>query len=98
MEPADQTTSTHVAKSSNTESLVEFTKRALEESAEKQKAVGNYADLPAGLVPTPGDTLDLSSKGAKRLPVEVIELIKDKVERSPFTLSAVMATRTDIDA
>ena len=64
-----------------TQSLVDFTTRSLDESAEKQRATLNGADLPPGWGPSAGDTLDLSSKGAKELPVEVIELIKDRVER-----------------
>lgn len=82
MDGADVLISKQNGKHATTEDLVEFTKRALGESAEKQRAIGsNYSDLPAGYVQTPGDTLDLSSKGARKLPIEVIELIKDRVER-----------------
>jgi len=81
MEAADALTAKQNGKGAQTEELVEYTKRALEESAEKQRAGVGHPEVPPGWVSTAGDTLDLSNKGARKLPVEVIELIKDKVER-----------------
>lgn len=82
MESAEALNSKQNGKNATVEDLIEYTKRALEESAEKQRAIASsFAELPPGYVHTPGDTLDLSSKGARKLPIEVIELIKDRVER-----------------
>lgn len=65
------------------ESLVQIAKRALEaQSAEMQRAHADYADLPQqAWLNAPGDTLNLSNQGATALPLEVIELVKDRVER-----------------
>ena len=57
--------------------LVTYTKRELDEDAER------LAKLPADVPKESqtGVTLDLSHKGIRALPVEVIGLIKDRVER-----------------
>ena len=68
-------------RNATTESLVEYTKRSLEEAAGKNRAAIGSAEIPNSWAPSPGDTLDLSSKGAKELPLEVIEIIRDRVER-----------------
>lgn len=52
-------------------------KKELDEDAQRAQ---DYADK-AGMVPNEGVTLDLSHKGISALPVEVVGLIKDKVER-----------------
>ena len=61
--------------------LVAFTKKELDADAERQSKL-----QAAGAVELPkesqsGSTLDLSHKNIHALPVEVIVLIKDKVER-----------------
>lgn len=61
------------------EELIGLTKKALEEAVEKERI--NHADLLSDWTDRPGLTLDLSSRGADVLPVEVIELIRDRVER-----------------
>lgn len=59
--------------------LVAFTKKELDADAERQAKV---AAAGAGeLQSQTGVTLDLSHKNIHALPVEVIALIKDKVER-----------------
>lgn len=59
--------------------LVAFTKRELDADAERQSQV---AAAGAGdLQGQTGATLDLSHKNIHTLPVEVIALIKDRVER-----------------
>ena len=60
--------------------LVAYTKQELNADAERQAkvtAVGVVGDLQSQT----GATLDLSHKNIHALPVEVIALIKDKVER-----------------
>jgi hypothetical protein len=60
--------------------LVSYTKKELDADAERQAkvtSVGAVSDLHAQT----GATLDLSHKNIHALPVEVIALIKDKVER-----------------
>jgi hypothetical protein len=58
--------------------LIAFTRRELDADAERQAQVA--ADGGA-LESQTGATLDLSHKNIHALPVEVIALIKDKVER-----------------
>lgn len=59
--------------------LVAFTKKELDADAERQAKV---AAAEAGdLQSQTGSTLDLSHKNIHALPVEVIALIKDRVER-----------------
>lgn len=61
--------------------LVAFVKKELDADEERQAKV---ASAGAGGVPREsqtGSTLDLSHKNISSLPVEVIILIKDKVER-----------------
>jgi len=59
--------------------LVTFTRKELDADAERQAKV-SAAGL-GGLESQTGATLDLSHKNIHALPVEVIALIKDKVER-----------------
>lgn len=62
-----------------------YVKRELDEDAAREQ---QYA-TSAGVVPTEtstGTTLDLSHKNIHALPVEVIGLIKDRVERSVHVL------------
>lgn len=68
-----------------TTELVSFVKDVLEADEEHQAKVSAASpnDLPTG------STLDLSHKGISTLPVEVVVLIKDKVERyGPTTKEA----------
>lgn len=57
--------------------LISFVKRELDADEERQAKVttASPGDLPTG------STLDLSHKNISALPVEVVILIKDKVER-----------------
>lgn len=59
--------------------VVAFTKKELEADAERQAKVS--ATGSDGLESQTGATLDLSHKNIQALPVEVIALIKDRVER-----------------
>ncbi|KAI4727011.1 hypothetical protein E4T49_05273 [Aureobasidium sp. EXF-10728] len=69
-------------QAANTEDLIALAKSALAETEEKQlAALDGGAQLPFGYGTQPGDTLDLSDKGVRVLPVELINLIKDRVER-----------------
>lgn len=64
------------------EELLAFAESSLAETAEKQRAaLDGGASLPFGFGSQPGDTLDLSDKGVRALPIELIDLIKDRVER-----------------
>jgi len=59
--------------------LVAYTKKELDADAERQAKVS--AAGVGGFESQTGATLDLSHKKINALPVEVIALIKDKVER-----------------
>ncbi|GAB7348185.1 hypothetical protein MBLNU459_g6191t1 [Dothideomycetes sp. NU459] len=64
------------------EELIAFAESSLAETAEKQRAaLDGGASLPFGFGSQPGDTLDLSDRGVRDLPIELINLIKDRVER-----------------
>ena len=77
---ATEAVATNHEKSSMTVSqLVEYTKQELDADAERQAKVS--ATGTGGLESQTGATLDLSHKNINALPVEVIALIKDKVER-----------------
>lgn len=66
----------------STEELLSFARAALEETAAKQRAaLDGGASLPFGYGPQPGDTLDLGDKAIHVLPDELLQLIKDRVER-----------------
>lgn len=70
------------ARSAEAAELIQITKRALDaQSIEDQRAHVDHADIAHTWINTPGDTLDLSNRNARALPVEVIELIKDRIER-----------------
>jgi hypothetical protein len=72
-------------QAANTEDLMALAKLALAETEEKQlAALDGVAQLPFGYGSQPGDTLDLSDKGVRVLPTELISLIKDRVERLEF--------------
>lgn len=61
--------------------LIAFTKKELDADAERQAQLqaASAGELPRA---THADvTLDLGKKGIRALPVEIIELIKDNVER-----------------
>lgn len=60
--------------------LVAYTKEELDADAERQAKV-TAAGIGGELQGQTGSTLDLSHKNIHALPVEVIVLIKDKVER-----------------
>ena len=60
--------------------LVSFTKSELDADAERQAKVTAAGGVGA-LQGQTGATLDLGHKNIRALPVEVIALIKDKVER-----------------
>ncbi|KAI6858967.1 hypothetical protein KC316_g9464, partial [Hortaea werneckii] len=76
---ATEAVATNHEKSSMTVSqLVEYTKQELDADAERQAKVS--ATGTGGLESQTGATLDLSHKNINALPVEVIALIKDKVE------------------
>ncbi|KAF2150612.1 hypothetical protein K461DRAFT_280608 [Myriangium duriaei CBS 260.36] len=83
MERADGASTRARQPSAEAADLVQIAKRALEaQSVEKQRAHVDHAEVPQqAWLNAPGDTLDLSKQGATALPVEVIELIKDRVER-----------------
>lgn len=69
-------------QAANTEDLMALAKLALAETEEKQlAALDGVAQLPFGYGTQPGDTLDLSDKGVRVLPTELINLIRDRVER-----------------
>ncbi|KAG9729221.1 hypothetical protein KCU77_g16285, partial [Aureobasidium melanogenum] len=69
-------------QAANTEDLIALAKSALAETEEKQlAALDGGAQLPFGYGTQPGDTLDLSDKGVRTLPIELINLIRDRVER-----------------
>jgi hypothetical protein len=69
-------------QAANTDELIALAKAALAETEEKQlAAIDGGAQLPFGYGSQPGDTLDLSDKGMRLLPVELINLIRDRVER-----------------
>lgn len=61
--------------------LIAFVRKELDADDERQAKVtpGSTSDLPTG------STLDLSHKNISALPVEVVLLIKDKVERWAVT-------------
>lgn len=66
----------------NTADLIALAKSALAETEEKQlAALEGGAQLPFGYGSRPGDTLDLSDKGVRVLPIELINLVRDRVER-----------------
>lgn len=72
---------THLDKPTMTVAeLVAFTKKELDADAERQAKV-SVAGVAGGLESQTGATLDLSHKNIHALPVEIIVLIKDKVER-----------------
>jgi len=54
--------------------LIQFVK----ENVENQRPITNGAEHS---LPPTDTTLDLSNKSIRELPIEVIEIIKDKVER-----------------
>lgn len=58
--------------------LITYVKNELDADEERQAPIS--ATAPGEQLPT-GSTLDLSHKGISALPVDVILLIKDKVER-----------------
>jgi hypothetical protein len=71
-----------VAKPMSVAELVAFTKKELDaEASEKQAKLlaASVGELPKES--QTGATLDLSRQNINALPVEVIELIKDRVER-----------------
>lgn len=72
------------------EELLAFAESSLAETAEKQRAaLDGGAQLPFGFGSQPGDTLDLSYKGVQALPAELIDLIKDRVERYAISQTAM---------
>lgn len=77
---ASDAPTTHGDKQSLTVSdLVAYTKKELDADAERQAKV-SAAGIGA-LESQTGATLDLSHKNLHALPVEVVALIRDKVER-----------------
>ncbi|KAK3113985.1 RAM signaling network component [Teratosphaeriaceae sp. CCFEE 6253] len=75
--------------------LVAYTKKELDTDAERQakvSAVGAAGDL----LGQTGATLDLSHKNIHALPVEVIVLIRDKVERLALSHNPQIAVPTQI--
>ena len=69
-------------QAANPEELIVLAKSALAETEQKQlAALDGGAQLPFGYGTQPGDTLDLSDKGVRVLPTELINLIRDRVER-----------------
>lgn len=77
---ASDTATTYADKPSMTVvDLVAYTTKELDADAERQAKVS--ATGIGGLESQTGATLDLSHKNIQALPVEVIALIKDKVER-----------------
>jgi len=77
----DGRTTKHVSRIATTEYLVEYTHRTLQENSEKQRPHANGAESFQPALPPPDTTLDLSNKSIRELPIEVIEIIRDKVER-----------------
>jgi hypothetical protein len=79
----------HKASSMTVAELVSYTKKELDADATERQAkvtaVGALGDLHAQT----GATLDLSHRNIHALPVEVIALIKDKVERYEATVPSV---------
>ena len=61
--------------------LVAFTKRQLESDAEQQAHIKAAGVVGGHLQSQTGSTLDLSRLEIPALPVEVVALIKDRVER-----------------
>ena len=94
MEGTENLTMKQNGRPARGDDMVEFARRVLEESAEKQKALAGYSETPPGWAPTSGETIDLSSRGAKELPSEVIQVIKDRVER----LSSNATAKSDLSA
>jgi len=74
MEGRTTTHKHHVPRVSTTQYLIQFVK----ENVENQRPITNSAEHS---LPPTDTTLDLSNKSIRELPIEVIEIIKDKVER-----------------
>ncbi|KAI7162131.1 hypothetical protein KC349_g2242 [Hortaea werneckii] len=92
---ATEAVATNHEKSSMTVSqLVEYTKQELDADAERQAKVS--ATGTGGLESQTGATLDLSHKNINALPVEVIALIKDKVERLALSHNPQIAVPSQI--
>ncbi|RMY51415.1 hypothetical protein D0865_06359 [Hortaea werneckii] len=92
---ATEAVATKHEKSSMTVSqLVEYTKQELDADAERQAKVS--ATGTGGLESQTGATLDLSHKNINALPVEVIALIKDKVERLALSHNPQIAVPSQI--
>ncbi|KAI7313630.1 hypothetical protein KC326_g5445 [Hortaea werneckii] len=92
---ATEAVATNHEKSSLTVSqLVEYTKQELDADAERQAKVS--ATGTGGLESQTGATLDLSHKNINALPVEVIALIKDKVERLALSHNPQIAVPSQI--
>lgn len=73
---------TNVDKSTMSVSdLVQFVKQELEQDDERQAKVTASGSDEALRESQTGATLDLSHKNIQALPVEILVLIKDKVER-----------------
>jgi len=64
-----------------TTKLVDYIHRALRDNTEKPRTNTNGAESSHHALPPADTTLDLSNKSIGELPIEVIEIIKDKVER-----------------
>ncbi|GAB1742450.1 hypothetical protein NU219Hw_g7996t1 [Hortaea werneckii] len=92
---ATEAVATNHEKSSMTVSqLVEYTRQELDADAERQAKVS--ATGTGGLESQTGATLDLSHKNINALPVEVIALIKDKVERLALSHNPQIAVPSQI--
>lgn len=77
--------------------LVAYTKKELDADAERQAKVS--AAGSGGLESQTGATLDLSHRDIHALPVELIALIKDKVERcGTMTMAGLTHSAADHEA
>ncbi|PNS19442.1 hypothetical protein CAC42_7286 [Sphaceloma murrayae] len=75
----------------DTKELVEFAKRALDESA-KHHAIAQ--DIPQHV--STGEALNLNSQGIRQLPVEIIHLIQARVERLALSRNKQIAIPSEI--